>query len=90
MYKLILKIFNNTDDLTVIDAQQHLYSRSRFSVTVRGAKVQPDLKLMWLFDRLAKKWLFLLRAQFLEALIFCETFCGDYHHSVLSFFSIRL
>jgi hypothetical protein len=39
MYKLILKIFKNTDDLTVIDVQQHLYSRSRFSVTVRGAKV---------------------------------------------------
>jgi hypothetical protein len=37
MYKLILKIFKNTDDLAVIDAQQHLYSRSSFSVTVRGA-----------------------------------------------------
>ncbi len=90
MYKLILKYPTTTDNLLIIGAELHLYSRSRFSVTVRGAKVQPDLKLMWLFDRLAKKWLFLLRAQFLEALIFCETFCGDYHHSVLSFFSIRL
>ncbi len=51
MYKLILKIFKSTDDLTVIDAQQLLYSRSSFLATPRlGAKLQLGLTVMWVWE----------------------------------------